>query len=130
MTWDDRYDREWVSDVDVGRTRIRYGLTTKSRVPVKFLVQLEYLIPGRWDGDTWIPGDWRIVARFDHDVDGPEYRNVDRVGLHLDIYDPNGIQRRKKTDFPPVELRQAMKRAEQYLTREHDSLVRRYERWM
>jgi hypothetical protein len=48
----------------------------------------------------------------------------------MDVYDPDGRQRAKKTDFPPVGIEQAMKRAEQYLKREHERLIRRYERWM
>ena len=32
------------------------------------------------------------VARFDHDEAGPAYRNVELVGLHLDLYGPNGTQ--------------------------------------
>lgn len=125
MTREAGYDRTWVDSVVPGRTRIRYGLTTRRGVPIRFLVQLEYLVSGEQNG-----ADWRPVARFDHDATGPPYRNVDLVGLHMDIYGPDRTQRRKKTDFPPVELTQAMKRAEQFLKQDHDRLIRRYERWM
>lgn len=124
------YGREWTASIEPGRTRIRYGLTAEDGVPVRFLVQLEYRVPGRWDGVAWRSGEWRVVARFDHETSGPSYRNVEDVGLHMDVYDPAGRQRAKKADFPSVEIEQAMKRAEQYLKREHERLVRRYERWM
>lgn len=127
MTWDNGYDREWTDDIEVGRTRIRYGLTVERGVPIEFLVQLEYLVPG---GDEWNPGDWRPVARFDHDASGPEYRNVEQVGLHLDVYDPTGRQRFKKTDFPPQPANEALPAAERYLKEEHERLVRRFEGWM
>lgn len=123
------YDREWTDAVEAGKTRMRYGLTTERGTPVLFLVQLEYRPQGERNGEVRSSAEWRVVARFDHDGSGPEYRDVDLVGLHMDVYGPDGAQRRKKDDFPPVELEQAMKRAEQYLMREHDRLVERFERW-
>lgn len=119
------YDREWTDDVEVGKTRIRYGLTTECGVPVKFHVQLEYRIAEDWNSD-----EWRTVARFDHDAMGPPYRNVELVGLHMDVYDPDGIQRLKKTDFPPPPANEALPAAERYLREDHEQLVRRFERWL
>lgn len=129
MTWDDGYDREWTDDVEVGTTQIRYGLTTEDGVPVKFLVQLEYRIPDD-STDEWNPGDWHAVARFDHDVTGPTYRNVDRVGLHMDVLKPDGTQLPKRRDFPPVPISQAMRYADDYLRHHHDFLIGRFIQWL
>ena len=114
------YDREWTDDVEVGKTQIRYGLTTEGGVPVRFLVQLEYLVAN----------DWRPVARFDHDATGPTYRNVDRVGLHMDVLRPDGTQLPKRRDFPPVPITQAMRYADDYLRHHHDFLIGRFIQWL
>lgn len=128
MTGD--YHREWTDDIELGKTRMRFGLTVDRGTPTRFLVQLEYLVPGEWIREEWQSGDWRTVARFDHEAMGPAYRNVELVGLHMDVYDPDGRQRLKKTDFPPRPANEALPAAERYLREEHDRLVRRFERWV
>lgn len=129
MTWDDRYEREWTDDVEVGETQIRYGLTTDSGLPVKFLVQLEY--HPQSDADNKFDSrDWLAVARFDHDAAGPPYRNVERVGLHMDVLKPNGTQLPKRRDFPPIPLNQAMRYADDYLRYHHDFLIGRFVEWL
>jgi len=92
---DGEYERTWRSRIDdeSREVQLRFGLTTERGVPVRFLVQLEY----RHDGE-WLP-----VARFDHDRDGPTHRNATICGLHLDIHAPDGSQKRKITDFPPID---------------------------
>jgi len=69
------------------------------------------------------------VARFDHDADGPAYRDVERSGLHLDVYDPGGSQVEKVHHWPPEDARAAMPRAERYLRRNAEYLVTRFEAW-
>lgn len=130
MTWANGYDREWTADVDRGRTQIRYGLTKDSGVPVKFLVQLEYKKPGPEESDLWAASTWYAVALFDHDREGPAYRNVEDVGLHLDVMKPDGTQLSKRRDFPPVPIKQAMRFADDYLRHHHDFLVARFARWL
>lgn len=129
MTRETGYDRTWVDSVVPGRTRVRYGLTTEGGVPVRFLVQLEYHIGA---DRTGLEGDisrWRPVARFDHDRDGPAYRNVGVTGLHLDVLRPDGTQVEKLAGFPPVTLVDAIRFADGYLRDHHDLLIRRFEEW-
>jgi hypothetical protein len=116
----DEYDRMWTADGISGKTRFRFGLTKEDGVPIRFVVQLEYC-----SGDEWL-----VVARFDHASDGPAYRRVNRVGLHLDVYHPDGTQMFKRTDFEPQLANKAMGTAEQYLRQHHERLVRRFELWM
>lgn len=115
------YDRAWTTQHGLpGGSQLRFGLTKHDGVPVRFLVQLEYRHEERW-----LP-----VARFDHDAFGPVYRNVERVGLHLDVYDPNGVQIGKVDHFPPLPADEAMGRAERYLHQRAERLVRRFESWL
>lgn len=98
--------------------RLRFGLSTTAGFPESLLCQLEY-----WHGGVWL-----MVARFDHDTSGPRYRNVSKAGLHMDVYDAEGAQIYKKTDFPPVDLRDALHYAEGYLREHRQRLVTRFER--
>jgi hypothetical protein len=113
------YEREWTTNRDLPPgQRILFGLTTEEGLPIRLLCQLEYNHEG----------DWLPVARFDHDTDGPSYRNIERAGLHMDVLDPEGQQIHKKTDFPPVDLRHALAFAEGYLRAHRQQLIRRFER--
>jgi hypothetical protein len=115
------YDREWTTRRGLpANSRLRFGLTKRAGVPVRFLVQLEYRHRGRW----------HPVARFDHDAFGPAYRNVELVGLHLDVYDPEGMQVEKRRSWSPQPARAAMGAAEEYLRRGAERLVRRFEAWL
>lgn len=124
------YDREWTAAVDLGRSRIRYGLSTERGTPVAFLVQLEYRILRTEDSDSSIPGGWHAVARFDHESAGPAYRNVGEVGLHLDVLQPDGTQLTKRRDFPRISIERAMRYADDYLRHHHDFLITRFRRWL
>lgn len=83
------------------------------------MVQLEYVHDGRW-----LP-----VARFDHDAYGPAYRNVERVGLHLDVYDPDGAQIEKRWAWTPQPAEDAIAAAEEYLRERAERMIRRFESW-
>jgi len=113
------YEREWTTarDFPPGQ-RLHFGLTTERGAPVRLLCQLEY-----WHGGMWLP-----VARFDHDATGPAYRDIERAGLHMDIYAPDGTQTQKKTDFQPVSVNQALDYAERYLRTHRERLTRRFKR--
>lgn len=95
-------------------------MTKRAGVPIRFLVQLEY----RHEG-TWLP-----VARFDNGASGSVYRNVELVGLPLDVYDPRGVQFEKVTNFPPLPADEAMGRAEEYLRGQAERFLRRFDAWL
>lgn len=119
------YEREWfvypeeADDLPRG-TRLRLGLSARGGNPHRFIVQLEY----------WHSGAWLQVARFDHDADGPAYRNVERSGLHLDVYHPRGEQIVKRRKWPPGPANQAMGDAEEYLRENAEYYARRFETWL
>jgi len=97
------YDREWTTRRRLpANSRLHLGLTKRAGVSLRFLFQLEYR-----HEDGRLP-----VARFDHDAFGPAYRDVELVGLHLDLYDPDGDQIEKVTHFPPLPADEAVGRAE------------------
>lgn len=119
------YQREWFvypggANELPPDTRLHVAFTADCGTPVRFLVQLEY-----WNGS-----DWLQVARFDHDADGPAYRDVEWSGLHLDVYDPRGEQVEKIANWPPQPPNVAMGEAEDYLRRNAEYYVRRFESWL
>lgn len=116
-----KYDREWTTRRRLlPETQLRAGLSKRQGYPVAFLVQLEY----------WHAGEWLQVARFEHDARGPDYRNVERAGLHLDIHHPDGRQVAKITDWPPLPANEAMGVADDYLHEQAEPFVRRFETWL
>jgi hypothetical protein len=96
------------------------AITKRRGIPTRFIVQLEY----RHDGA------WHPVARFDHDESGPAYRNVELVGLHLGVYDPEGVQVQKRMTWRPQPAEDAMGAAEDYLRQQAGRLIRRFEAWL
>ena len=102
------------------QSRLRLGLKKRGGAPVRFLVQLEYRHEGQW-----LP-----VARFDHDGDGPAYRGVEIVGLHLDVYDPDCSQIEKTWQWSAQPSDEAMGDAETYLRGNAERLIRRFESWL
>jgi hypothetical protein len=119
------YNREWVvwpgDDARLPReSRMRFGYTRCDGELLRFVVQLEY-----WYEETWLQ-----VARFEHQADGPSYRNVEQDGLHLDLYNPDGEQVEKVTWWMPQPANEAMGDADDYLRKHAESLVRRFERWL
>ena len=125
MWSDEEYERGWfVRPTDDDRlppsSRLRVGFTTRHGHPERFVVQLEY----------HHAGSWLRVARSDHVSGGPAYRNVERSGLHFDIYDANGNQIEKATYGPPVAANVAMMRAERILRRDAEALIERFEKWL
>lgn len=119
------YDREWFvwpgDDARLPRkSRLRFGYTRRGGELLRFVVQLEY-----WYEDSWLQ-----VARFEHQADGPAYRNVEQEGLHLDLYNPDGEQVEKVTWWMPQPANEAMSDADDYLRKHAESLLRRFERWL
>lgn len=99
-------------------TRLRVGHTIVRGTPVEFVVQLEY----------HLDGEWRIVARFDHNPDLRMGHDVTDEGLHLDIY-RNGAKHYVERDFPAVNIYDAIAYCETYLERNAVELIGRFERW-
>jgi len=117
----DDYNLTWRSGRDLPPlSQLRYGLTTHRGVPVRFLIQLEY----------WHAGKWLEVARSEHDVDGPAYRNVEISGIHVDVMHPDGEQGNKLTGWPPQPANEAMGDAEHFLRVNANRFVRRFEKWL
>lgn len=115
------YEREWTGQRGLpDGARIRVGLTKRGGRPIRFLVQLEYEDEG----------EWLAVARSEHDVNGPSYRNVELAGIHIDLHQPDGQQFSKLTGFPPEPANEAMGRAEDFLRQHADAYVRRFESWL
>jgi len=115
------YDREWLAGRDLPPlSRLRFEITKDGGKPVRFLVQLEY----------WHAGEWLEVARADHDATGPAYRDVERNGIHIDIYHPESGQIGKLQQWQPQPAQQAMGVAEDFLRRNAEAYVRRFESWL
>jgi len=115
------YEREWRSKRGLPEgSRIRVGLTKRGGKPIRFLVQLENEVDGRW----------LVVARSEHDVNGPSYRNVELAGIHVDLHRPDGQQFAKLTGFPPEPSNEGMGRAEDFLRQHAEKYVKRFESWL
>lgn len=115
------YNREWTTERGMpASSRLRVGLTTEIGSPIRFVVQVEY-----WDGGKWVE-----VVRSDHDRDGPAYRNVERSGLHMDVYHPEEGQFAKRQVSGPLPANEAMGRAARYLRANAEQFVRRFEEWL
>lgn len=104
--------------------RIRRELDVSEGVVMRFVYQLEYDVEATEDGLP--PHDWRPVARFDHDVEGPH--NVAEEGLHIDVYRDGDVYM-KSYDFPIIRLKEAPRFCERYLRENADFLIDRFERW-
>lgn len=119
------YDREWFvwpgDDTRLPQpTRLRFGYSRRGSELLRFVVQLEY----------WHAGKWLQVARFEHDDEGPNYRNVKEAGLHLDLYNPAGDQVEKVTWWTPQPANEAMGVADAYIREHAERLTRRFETWL
>lgn len=104
--------------------RIRRELEVENGIPVRFVYQLEYNVEASRDGLP--PHDWRQVARFDHDIDGPH--NVAEEGLHIDLY-RDGERYEQSRDFPDVEVTDMPDFCQGYLEQNVDYFLDRFERW-
>lgn len=104
--------------------RIRRELAVENGLPVRFVYQLEYNTNASHDGLP--PHDWRQVARFDHDIDGPH--NVAEEGLHIDLY-RDGEKYAQLYDFPEVALTEAPGFCRAFLEQRADELIDQFEQW-
>lgn len=104
--------------------RIRRELDTEGGVITRFIYQLEYNAAASLDDLP--PHDWREVARFDHNTDGPH--DVSKEGLHIDVY-RDGEKYMQSYDFPKVPLEDTPSFCQRYLEENADFLIDRFERW-
>lgn len=104
--------------------RIRRELEVDEGVVTRFVYQLEYDMEATEDGLP--PHDWRIVARFDHNIDGPH--NVAEEGLHIDLY-CDGKKYAQLYDFPDIPLEEAPRFCEKFLRERVDDLLDQFEEW-
>ena len=111
-------DVQYFDWVEYPNARLRVKIETRDGTPTRFVIQLE----------TGIDGDWRQVARFDHDEANPMGHGITEEGLHMDIYQ-EGERVRVKDDFPPVGLIRAPRYCIAYLKAHAETLLRRFERW-
>lgn len=120
MTADPReYDREYRKQL-TGPLQLRIGLSTHRGDVVRFMVQLEY----------WLNGKWREVVRYDHDPVAPDEmaHDVTAEGLHVDIY-RSGEKHQTEQLTGPLPADVALNRAEEHLTEHLERLTRRFEQW-
>jgi len=104
--------------IEYPHARIRFELNTRRGRPTRFVVQLEYQIEG----------EWKPVARFDHDETGEQAHDVTEEGLHMDVY-RDCEKYRVVRGFPAVDLRDAPRYCKTYLEEHADRLLRRFKRW-
>lgn len=117
---------EYVSWVIFPTTQLRVVIDTKEGDVQGFVVQLEYDMD--WDYDTSSPSDWEVVARFDHDPTAEFGHDIEREGLHLDVY-RDGEKATVEYGFQPVPINQAPGWCESYLLENAQRYVDRFERW-
>lgn len=103
-----------------GPLQIRIGTSTQRGVVTRFMIQLEYRLDC----------EWRQVVRYDHDADAPPEmaHDVTEDGLHVDRYRDG-----EKVDTVqlsgPMSANTAFTQAEEHLTDNLETIIRRFERW-
>jgi len=112
--------------IDWPHARIRRELDTEQDTVTRFVVQLEYNIATIDSG--YEDPEWRVVARFDHDVTSEGGHDIRDEGLHLDIY-RDGRRYERSRSFPRLSVGRAMRYAEAYLQTHSEQLLGRFEEW-
>lgn len=75
--------------------------------------------------NTALMEQWEEVARFDHNPHSVNGHDIRKEGLHMDIRDPDGTERRA-TGFPDVPVNQAPRWCEEYFKQNHHRITARY----
>jgi hypothetical protein len=113
-----------ISWVEYPYARIPTEVETEQGDVTRFVVQLEYNV----EPDPFEPGDWRQVARFDHEPEVEMGHDVREEGLHMDVYrDGEKMDVRRQFETPP--LNDAPRYCKTYLEQHADWLLARFERW-
>lgn len=102
-------------------TRIRTYFATDRGQVIRFVVKLEYNI----SENTALINDWEEVARFDHNPNARNGHDIAEEGLHIDIVEPNGDDKRG-WGFPDVPVNEAPRWCERYFEENHRRLTKRY----
>lgn len=111
------YDREFTTPLDY-RARRRIGFDTQHGDVTRFVVQLEYRLGG----------EWTEIVRFDHDAESEVAHDVEREGVHMDVY-RDGEKLRTNEIFPPMTATDALNYAEAHLREHAERYIERFERW-
>ena len=96
--------------------RLWYSFETEGKQVTEFVVQLE----------CWVDGDWKEVARFDHD---PEVHDIRKEGLHMDVYRA-GEKHHVERDFPQLNPKAGLNFSISYLQARNEQLIERYKSWL
>jgi hypothetical protein len=96
--------------------RLWYSFEREGSRITEFAVQLE----------CWSEGDWKQVARFDHD---PETHDIRKEGLHMDVY-REGEKHHVERDFPRLNPNAGMNFSISYLQAHNERLIERYKSWL
>jgi hypothetical protein len=100
------------------RVQLRTAFTVERGDVVRFMVQLEY----------WLDGKWRPVVRYDHDRDAEGGHDITEEGLHMDVY-RNGEKLRSEDITGPIPAAEGFDYAEEDLRENVQQYIKRYERW-
>lgn len=115
---------EYVQSVHAPIVRRRTVVETEQGEVLSFCIQLEFNHAPEY-GE---PDQWEYIARFDHKPASLDGHDIRQEGLHLDIRDPRG-EDKKYTNFPPVEVTHAPDYAENYLEKNYVGICERYTGW-
>lgn len=113
--------KHYLNPIAVPYTRIRVVFATKRGAIRSFVVKLEYNI----SENTALVEEWEEVARFDHNPASEDGHDIRKEGLHMDVCDPDGTER-KAAGFPDVPVNQAPRWCEEYFVQNHKRLTKRY----
>lgn len=100
------------------RVQLRTAFSTERGRVTRFMIQLEY----------WLNGDWREVARYDHDEAAPGGHDVTEDGVHRDVY-RYGEKHRTEDVSPPIPANEAFDYAEEDLRENVERFIKRFEKW-
>lgn len=103
-------EREYTNNTAYPYTRIRVYFCKRRGQIQSFLVKLEY----NTSENTALMEQWEGVARPDHNPHSDDGHDIRNEGLHMDIRDPDGTERRSY-DFPNVPVNQAPRWCEEYV---------------
>ncbi|APX98555.1 DUF7718 family protein [Natronorubrum daqingense] len=114
-------ETEYTNEIAPPYTRIRTYFATDRGQVIRFVVKLEYNI----SNNTALLEKWEEVARFDHNPESQDGHDITDEGLHMDLIEPNGDDRRA-WGFPDVPINDAPRWCESYFESNHRRLTKRF----
>jgi hypothetical protein len=115
-------DKAYTACIEYGEIRRRTELGLSLGDVTWFMVQLEYN-HNRIDRDC---SDWRHVARFDHHPQWDWGHDIEKEGLHLDIFDTEQRKVMMKRGFEEVPINEAPAYCETFLEKRAAILTQKY----